>query len=98
MTRDEALAKMATRWWEGKTAREILAFQLYEDRLCMPFNLFHKAVGDALGRSVWTHEFAFNRDGLKAEFEGKRGPASLAEIIGQLPADKTIIIVPEDKP
>lgn len=94
MTRDEALAKMATGWWHGKSAREIVAFQLYEDRLCMPFGVFHKAIGEALGRPVWTHEFGLNVDGLKAEFEGKRGPASMAEIIGQLPADKTIIVDP----
>lgn len=98
MTKEEALAKGTTRWWEGKTAREVVAFQLYEHRLCMPFDLFHKAVEEALGRPVWTHEFGLNHDGLKAEFEGKRGPASMKEIIGQLPHDKLIVLLAEDAP
>ena len=73
MTKEEAIAMYDSGWWKDKTAKEIVAFQLYEDRLCLPFAEFQKAVESALGRSVWTHEFA-DRDGLKAEFEGKREP------------------------
>lgn len=42
MTREEAIAKTATLWWENKSAEEILRFQLFEDRLCMPFYLFRR--------------------------------------------------------
>ena len=54
-----------------KTAEEIVAFQLYEERLCMPFPLFHKAVEEALGRPVYTHEFA-GVENLRQEFEAMR--------------------------
>lgn len=55
MTRDEALAKAATKWWETATDREIVDFQLSEDMLCMPFGKFHEAVTNVLGRPVFTH-------------------------------------------
>ncbi len=75
MTHEEAIEMSKSGWWKTKTVREIVEFQLYEDRLCMPFDEFHKAVEEALGRSVWTHEFA-DIKGLQAEYEGKREPES----------------------
>ena len=64
--------KMAeSKWYETQTAEEIVAFQLYEERLCMPFPLFHKAVEEALGRPVYTHEFA-GVESLRQEFEALR--------------------------
>ncbi len=94
MTKDQAVQMFDSGWWKQKTSHEIVKFQLYEDRLCMPFSEFHKAVEVVLGRSVWTHEFGLNHDGLKAEFEGKRGPASMSEIIGQLEqTGKPIVIL-----
>ena len=73
MTKEEALAKYNSKWWVGKTPREICDFQLYEARLCMPFDKFHEAIEKALDRSVWTHEFADSK-GLIAEYKGKRNP------------------------
>lgn len=73
MTKEEAIAMAESNWWKDKTAYEIVDFQLYEDTLCMDFSDFHKAIEDALGRSVWTHEFA-DRKGLQAEYEGTRTP------------------------
>jgi hypothetical protein len=94
MTKAQALRKAKSGWWERQSAREIVAFQLYEQRLCMPFPLFHKAVEEALGRSVWTHEFGLNLEGLKAEFEGCRAPATFDKIVGQLRrTGKPVVIV-----
>ncbi len=73
MDKEQAIIKAESKWWIGKTAHEIVSFQLYEDRLCMPFGDFHEAVEKALGRPVWTHEFADTK-GLQIEFEGKRKP------------------------
>ena len=73
MTKEEAIKMYNSNWWEDKTPEEIVKFQLYEDRLCMPFDKFHEAIEKALGRSVWTHEFA-DHEGLITEFEGKRKP------------------------
>ena len=68
MTREEAVKMAESKWYETQTAEEIVAFQLYEERLCMPFPLFHKAVEEALGRPVYTHEFA-GVESLRQEFE-----------------------------
>lgn len=93
MTKDEAIALMRTGWWHGRAAREVALFQLTEDKLCMPFGDFHKAVEEACGRPVWTHEFGLNRDGLIAEVKGEREAPSFADILALLPADKTIIVM-----
>lgn len=66
MTREEAIAKWETGWWETATDAQIVEFQLYEERLCMPFARFHAAVEAVLGRSIFTHEFA-DWYGLQAE-------------------------------
>lgn len=58
MSREEALAWIEKRWWEGLDARTIALAQLRQPRLCMPFHDFQKAVEEAAGCPVWTHEFA----------------------------------------
>jgi hypothetical protein len=87
MNREEALVKVNTKWWEERTDKEIVDFQLYEDRLCLPFSIFHASIEKVLNRSVWTHEFA-DMKGLQAEYEGKRSPEtnpldSLERILGR---------------
>jgi hypothetical protein len=72
MTKSEALEKYETRWWVGKSPAEIVAFQLFEPKLCMPFGEFHGAVESALGRGVQTIEFGMNVEGLKREFLAKQ--------------------------
>ena len=49
---------------------EIVKFQLFEPKMCMPFSVFQKAVEDVLGRPVYTHEFA-DSDKLITEFKQK---------------------------
>ena len=58
LTKEEADAYAATGWYKNKTAQEIVDFQLFEDRLCMPIDLFHKALEEALGRPVKSEEFS----------------------------------------
>jgi hypothetical protein len=100
MTRDQALQLVATEWWEGKSAYDICLFQLFEERLCMPFDVFHKAVEDALGRPVWTHEFgSAGIVGLQKELLGQRAAPTFEEICELIPEAKRIVVVasPEEK-
>ena len=93
MTKEEALAFHDSKAWEDLSYRERAEFQLLQERLCMPFDVFHEAITKALGRDVYTHEFGVNWEGLKAElFEGKE-PPTLKEIIEMIPEDKRIIVV-----
>lgn len=93
MTKNEALALYETRWWEHVGHFERAAFQLFEDRLCLPFGEFHKSVEAALGRPVFTHEFAVNREGLQQELLGERQAPTLDEILAMIPEEKRIVVV-----
>jgi hypothetical protein len=57
-TKDDAIALARTGWWHDVDPVAVASFQLNEDFLCMDFGDFQGAVEEALGRGVWTHEFA----------------------------------------
>lgn len=57
LTSEEAVELAESGWWKGLPAKEVALAQLQQERLCMDFGDFHKAVEDATGRSVFTHEF-----------------------------------------
>ena len=67
MIKKEAIDKAESKFWEGMNAREIAGFQLFETRLCIPWEVFHEAVENTLGRPVFTHEFAYP-ESLQREF------------------------------
>lgn len=58
MTRQEAVDKWESKFWQGMKPQQIAEFQLFEERLCMPWEVFHEAVEKSLARPVFTHEFA----------------------------------------
>lgn len=89
--KDAAIALGESHWWIGMPARDVAKFQLYTVELSMPFDAFHKAVEDALGRPVWTHEFASCAD-LIAELEGEKPAPSMQDILNLIPADKRVVI------
>ena len=92
MTKKEAVSLYDSRFWEKLDYEQRTAFQLYEDRLCMPFSIYQEAVEKVLGRPVWTHEFA-KPDRLRQEFEKKRPPPTMEEVIAMLPPLKTVVVV-----
>lgn len=92
MTKEKAIGLFDSKFWEEMTQRQIAEFQISEERLCMPFDVFQKAVENTLGRPVWTHEFGLNLQGLKDElFKGKSAP-TIEEIINLIPEDKRRIV------
>lgn len=93
MTEDQAIRLYETGWWKTKTPEQTVRFQLFEDRLCMPFGDFHKATEEALGRPVFTHEFGLNLDGLKKEFLGQSAAPTLEQIMEMIPEAKRIIVL-----
>ncbi len=94
LTKEQAIAFGENKCYEGMTPRQIAEFQLMQDYLCVPFDIFHKAVSDALGRAVYTHEFA-DREALLKELNGEKEPPTLEDIIGLIPEDKSILILKE---
>jgi len=96
VTREQAIAMSETGWWEDLPDSAVVAFQLFESRLCMPFSEFHKRLEGCLGRPVFTHEMASsNIQHLYDEFRGLRPKATIQEIMNLIPENKRIIIVSE---
>lgn len=99
-TTEQAIALAKTEWWKTSEPKDIVALQLYQDKLCMPFANFHLAVEKVLDRPVFTHEFA-HHELLKQEFEGKAPPPSFEEIIDrlkQLNPNVIVALCPENQP
>ena len=90
--KDAAIALAESGWWESKTSREIATFQMMTSELCMPFDVFHKAIEEALGRPVWTHEFGMNFKGIMGELMNGDAPPTMEQIINLIPEDKRIVI------
>lgn len=72
MTKEEAIKLAESKFWEPLSDVERTRFQLFEEKLCMPFGVFHAAVEGALERPVQTLEFAF-AGVLESEFIAKHG-------------------------
>ena len=97
LTKKQAIALAESKWWEGKSHRDIAGFQLFEPRLCMPFSVFHEALEKSLGRPVYTHELGLNYSGIKAEFLGLRPEPTFDEIVALIPEEKRMVILVEEK-
>lgn len=93
MNKEQAIQLYNSKFWEPMSYKDRAIFQLWEDKLCMPFNVFHEAMEKALGRPVFTHEFGLNRDGLKKELLGEAPAPSFEDIINLIPEDKRLIVV-----
>lgn len=91
LTKEEAIAFAENKGYEDMTAKQIVDLQLFQERLCLPFDLFHDSLEIMLGRSVFTHEFAFP-EALKKEYLGEKEPPSLEDIIKLIPEKKRIVI------
>lgn len=90
-TREQAIAFGENKLYESLSDREKVSLQLFQRKLCMPFDVFHEAIENVLGRPVWTHEFAFIEN-LQKEFLGEKEPPTMDEIMALLPNDKIILI------
>jgi hypothetical protein len=69
LTREEAVKFHDDKTYAGMTFKEKAGFQINQEKLCMPFSIFHEAVEKTIGRPVFTHELGLNADGIKAEIE-----------------------------
>lgn len=86
MIQAEAIQFAESKWYEGRSAEEIVALQLYEERLCVPeFGVFHEAMETALKRPIQTLEFSVG-DTLKEEFRTKVPNAQ--DLIEEMQAEK----------
>lgn len=93
LSREDAVFLCESKFWEPLTAYQRAKFQLFQERLCMPFDVFHAAITECLGRPVYTHEFASsNAENMKREFLGEIPAPTFGEVLAMIPADKRIVI------
>lgn len=94
ITREQAIEMSKNNWWTGLPEEAVVVFQLFQDRLALPFEEFHRCLEVSLGRPVYTHEMV-NLDGLQKEFLGDRPAPTFQEILDLIPEEKRIVVVIE---
>jgi len=62
-----AIQLSESKFWERMSFKERAQFQINQELLCMPFDVFHEAVEKTVGHPVFTHEFAVRFEELKNE-------------------------------
>lgn len=93
LTQEQALAFYESGVWRDMSDEGRVKFQLFQDRLAMPFDVFQGAVEKVLGRPVYTHEFG-SSGRLKEEYLGKRPAPTFQEIVELIPPDKRVLVLP----
>lgn len=91
LTKEQAIAFAESKVYESWTPRQIVDFQLFQDRLCIPLDVFHRAMEKVLNRPVYTHEF-INMERLVEEYKGEKPAPTLEEIMELIPEEKRMII------
>ena len=69
LTKEEAIEFYNSEKWKNMSFKQKAILQISQEKLCMPFDVFHEAVEKTIGRPVFTHEFGVNADGIRAEIE-----------------------------
>lgn len=92
-TTEQAIAFADSKIWESWSHEQIVRLQLFQEKLCVPFDRFHEAIESVLGRPVFTHEFGLNYKGIVLEYLGERPPPTFDEIVNLIPKEKRIIIL-----
>jgi hypothetical protein len=93
MTFTQAIKLHDSGFWKAMSYRDRAMFQLFEDKLCMPWPVFHEAMCKALDRPVYTHEFGLNREGLQKELLGELPAPSLEEILDLIPQEIRVALI-----
>jgi hypothetical protein len=81
-TKEQAITFANEKLYENMTDEQISIFQLDQKFLCMPFDVFVRAISKVLGRSVYTHEFA-KPEALKREMYGEIPTPTESQVINE---------------
>lgn len=93
LTKKQAIAFNKNKLWKNLTDRQRAEFQIEQELLCMPFKIWQEAMEKTLGRGVYTHEFALNLEGLKAELYKDKQAPTFEEILALIPKEMQKIIL-----
>ena len=78
MTKEQAQKLFDSGFWKNLSFEVIALFQIFEDKLCMPFDVFREAVEKTVGHEVQTFQFSSLgmeklRDKIIESFNIKKG-------------------------
>jgi len=90
-TKKQAIAIAESGEWKDWTDDEIVRIGLFQDKLCVPFRELHRAIKSVLGRSVFSHEFAY-KDRIIDEYQRERPAPTFEEIVNLIPEEKRMIV------
>lgn len=93
LTKEQAISLYESKFWEDMTYRQRAEFQITEERLCMPFDIFHEAVEKTLNRPVFIYEFGLNLGGLKNELFNGAEPPTFEQILELIPENRRLLIL-----
>ena len=84
---EKAIKISRTKWWKGKSDKDIVTVQLFLVECVMPFNLFLKKFAEALGRKqpLENIELGYFCESLKDKFLNGQPEPSLMQISNILP-------------
>lgn len=89
LTKEQATSFYLSKEWQSWNDEQIVRLQLFQDLLCVPIEVFNKAMNKVLNRPVYTHEFSSaNYTNLIEEYLGTREAPTLDEIINLIPEEK----------
>lgn len=91
LTYEQAVNFSRSKVWKDWTPDQIVRLQLFQQRMCVDSEHFHRCLQDVLGREVFTHEFAY-RDDLVLEYLGEKEPPTFDEIVLLIPEEKRLVI------
>jgi len=92
LTKEQAIEFAQSGKWKDWPDKELVGFQLFQDRLCIDFSYFHAKIEKVLGRPVFTHEF-ISKDSLIKEYLGDKPIPTFDEIMNLIPKDKRLICI-----
>lgn len=95
LTREEAIAFADTDAYAKMTEKEVAAFQLQQNLLCVPMAEFHRVLEVALNRPVFTHELA-NPASLLKEMYGDKKPPTFDDILAMITKEKRVVVMVHD--
>lgn len=95
LTREEAIAFTDTDAYAKMTEKEVAAFQLQQNLLCVPMAEFLRVLEVALNRPVFTHELV-NPASLLKEMYGEKEPPTFDDILTMIPKEKRVVVMVHD--
>jgi hypothetical protein len=91
LTQEQAVKMKESGVWKEWTAVQIVRFQMFQMRLCIDFDHYHRCIQEVLKRTVFTYEFAF-RDDIIEEYLGMKPIPTLEESINLIPQEKRTVL------